>query len=193
MAEKIDYGLIFAENQQLETARLILRPLTLADADEMFAFAGDVEVARYVSYEPHADVNTTRSVIANYFMKESFGKFAITLKASGKMVGTIDLRVDENNQVAEIGYALHRNYWRQGITTEAAKVLIDFGFGKLNLLRIFAVYNEKNPNSGGVMKKLGMLQEGRIVDAKILKGEKITLIQWGITQAMWQINQKNEV
>lgn len=184
MEEKIDYTLIFAENQRIETERLILRPMTLADAEDMFEFASDEETTRFV-YPTYQSLSEMRAGIANYFMKEPLGKHAIELKENGKMIGTIDLRVNVVNEVGEIGYALSRNYWRQGITTEASEALLKIGFEQMKLIKIFAFHDERNPASGGVMKKLGMEQEGFVKNARRHKGIIINDVYWGITAEAW--------
>lgn len=94
MVEIKDYDLIFAENQEIETERLRLRPITLKDAEDMFLFASDEKVTRFI-YDTHTSLDYTRAAIASYFMKEPFGKYGIELKETSKIIGTIDLRVDK--------------------------------------------------------------------------------------------------
>ena len=112
-----------AEFRLIETRRLILRPFVLSDAEEMFAYSGNPENLKFV-FAPHLSLEETRFVIANNYMKNPLGKWAIELKAEHKLIGDIHfVKISEKNQSAEIGYVLNQNYWNQGLLTEALKVL----------------------------------------------------------------------
>lgn len=178
------YQLILAENQKLETERLILRPLTLADTEDMFEYASDEEGVKYV-FPKHLTKAETKESIASYFMAAPLGKFGIELKATGKLIGTIDLRVLEEKNTGEIGYTLSRHFWGQGYAPEAAEALLQLGFEKLQLMRIFAFHDEENPASGRVMEKIGMAIEGRVKNSRIAKGKIVTDILRGITKEEW--------
>ncbi|WP_342231125.1 GNAT family N-acetyltransferase, partial [Enterococcus faecalis] len=109
----MNYPLIFAENQRIETERLILRPVTLADAEDMYEYASDEETVRYV-FLKNQTIAETRQNIAKFFMGEPLGKYGIEVKETGKMIGTIDLRVNETNNIGELGYVLNRAFWGNG-------------------------------------------------------------------------------
>lgn len=185
MTNSCEQALIFAENQYLETERLLLRPVTLADTLEMFAYASDEEMAMYV-FPVHQSLQDTKESIANYFMAAPFGKYGLIVKATGQFIGTIDLRVNDTQANGELGYALSRNFWGQGYMPEAARELLRLGFEKLGLIRIGAVHDQDNPKSGRVMAKIGMKKEGTIPNARIVKGKIITDIVYGITIEAWQ-------
>ncbi|MGM9903547.1 hypothetical protein A5844_001044 [Enterococcus sp. 10A9_DIV0425] len=180
----INRQLIFAENLVIETDRLILRPLTMADVEDLFEYASDEETTRYV-FQRHETILDTKLSIANYFIASPLGKYGIEWKENGKMIGTIDLRLQDGDDTAEIGYVLNRNYWGQGIVPEAGYELLKLGFEKMKLVRIFAYYNAENSKSGRVMEKLGMKQEGVIPDAKRERGRVISIILKGITKKEW--------
>lgn len=191
MKELVNYNLIFAENQRIETERLILRPVTLADAEDFFEFAGDEETTRFV-YPTHQTVQDTRIIIANLPMKAPYGKNAIELKAEKKMIGTVDLRVDEEHEVGELGYVLSRYYWHQGYMTEACEALLQLGFEEMKLIRIFASHDERNSASGRVMKNIGMTQEGLVKNSRRAKGQMINSVYCGITFEDWQKRQRGK-
>ena len=71
------------EHSQMEGERIILRPVSLDDAEDMYEYTSDEETTRFL-YEPHKDLNETKNVIANYFVKEPIGKYAIVLKETTK-------------------------------------------------------------------------------------------------------------
>lgn len=119
--------LILAENQRIETPRLWLRPVTMADANDLFEYASDEETTEFV-FPRHQSLVDTKIAIAMYFLAAPLGKFAIEEKMSGNMIGTIDLRVDPLKEVAELGYTLNKAFWGQGIVPEAARMLLSLGF-----------------------------------------------------------------
>jgi RimJ/RimL family protein N-acetyltransferase len=91
--------------------------------------------------------------------------FAAALKETDSVIGVAILM---NNDVAsEIGWILHRDYWRQGYGTEMGRTLLDFGFGSLHLRRIVAHCDTENTGSYRVMEKIGMRREGRFIKGRI--------------------------
>ncbi|WP_086315191.1 ribosomal-protein-alanine N-acetyltransferase [Enterococcus sp. 7F3_DIV0205] len=181
----INRNLVFAQNQYLETDRLKLRPVTLSDANDMYEYASDKETVTHV-FPIHQSLKDTQDSISNYFMSAPFGKYGVELKETGKLIGTIDLRVEDQHNIAEIGYALNRNYWGKGYMPEAAGEILRFGFEELQLMRIFATHDVDNPKSGRVMEKIGMKVEGRIPNARMWKGKVVTDAMLGITLEEWQ-------
>lgn len=181
----INRNLIFAENQYLETERLTLRPVRLSDANDMHEYASDEERVAYV-FPIHQSFKDTKESIANYFMAAPLGKYGIELKATGKFIGAIDLRVVEQHNIAEIGYSLNKAFWGQGYVPEAANEVLRLGFEELKLMRIFATHDIDNPKSGRVMEKIGMKIEGNVPNARMWKGKVVTDIIRGITLEEWQ-------
>jgi len=172
----------------LQTERLILRPVQPDDAEAMFDYLRDEETVRFITVPP---VKTLKEVIENsiqsYFMLDPIGKWAIVYNK--KMVGTIDLRLNEAHQQAEIGYVLNKNYWGQGIMPEAAAALLAIGFDQLHLVRIFSEHDTRNPKSGRVMAKIGMHKEGVALKAQIIKGEAVDMVRYGITDEQYRTQQ----
>jgi len=113
---------------EMETERLRLRPVTLEDAPAMFEYASDEAVTRYIE-----------------------------LKENGKFIGTIDLLdLDLCLKKGSIGYVLNKDYWNQGLATEATKAVIALAFEQLGMNKLIAVHDKDNPASGRVMAKSGM-------------------------------------
>ncbi len=187
----IDRNLIFAQNQRMETERLILRPVALTDAKDMHEYAKDEETTRFI-FPTHQTMADTKKGIANYFIAAPLGKYGIELKENHKMIGTIDLRVKENEDNAELGYALNKSYWGNGYVPEACRALLTLGFEELGLVRIFAYHDIENPKSGRVMEKIGMKKEGVIPDARRTKGKIVSVVLRGITKKEWQEHQREK-
>lgn len=185
MEVQINEQLIFAEHLVLETPRLILRPITLQDAPDMYAYAKDDETTRYV-FPKHQSLEETRLTIARFFMSDPLGKYAVEYKENHQMIGTIDLRVNTDAGTGELGYTLNKAYWGKGIMPEAAEVLLELGFDKLKLVRIHAIHDLRNPKSGRVMEKIGMHQESVVCQSRKLRGEVVDIATYSISRNEWQ-------
>ncbi|KXT82501.1 GNAT family N-acetyltransferase [Streptococcus panodentis] len=145
-----------SQNRRLETERLLLRPVTLDDAESMFAYASDEENTRYV-FLTNQSLQETRNNIAAIYLASPLGRWGIELKGNGKFIGTIDLhKVDAELKKAAIGYVINKTYWNQGLATEANRAVIRLAFEKLGMNKLVAVHDRDNPASGRVMEKSGM-------------------------------------
>ena len=152
--------------RDIETKRLLLRRFTAEDAEPMYAnWASDPEVTRYLTWPPHANVEVTRAVLENWissYRQKNYYQWAIVLKDHGDdPIGSIGA-VDMNDDVAmaHIGYCLGRNWWHQGIMSEALGAVMDFFFDVVGANRIESRHDPNNPHSGMVMRKCGMIYEG---------------------------------
>ena len=174
-----EYSYLLSCHNHLDGKRILLRPVILSDAEDMFEYASDEGTVRFV-FEKHQDIAETRKNIAVHFMKEPLGKYGIVLKETEKMIGTIDLRLKEEKNSAEIGYTLNKAYWGNGYITEAGKIILDLGFETLGLERIFACHDSENPMSGKVMKRLGMTYEGTLRKNRIHKKRYIDDVHYSI-------------
>lgn len=84
--------------------------------------------------------------------------FGITLKESNEFIGEISLHLDNNNNLAQLGYWLGEPFWNKGIATEAAQAVLKFGFEKLNLNKIYATCHVENKASEKVLLNNGMIK-----------------------------------
>jgi RimJ/RimL family protein N-acetyltransferase len=144
----------------LQTERLVLRPYREADIPELLPLIGTREVAATTLRIAHP--YTERDARAFFALAEEPDKLwlAITLRGNGQQIGGIGLRIEMQQQHAELGYWLGVPYWGQGYATEAAREMLRYGFEDLGLHRIFASHFKHNPASGRILKKLGMKYEG---------------------------------
>ena len=148
----------------LQTERLILRSLTLEDAEDVQRLAGERDVASTLIRIPHPYEDGMaeewiRSCYDTFEKKEGL-HFAITLKTERNFIGVIGLEFEREHERAELGYWIGKPYWNLGYTTEAAKLVVAHGFQVLKLNRIYAYYFTRNPASGRVLEKIGMRYEG---------------------------------
>ena len=156
----------FGRLPTLLTERLILRPARMSDAQDIYDYSRDPEVARHVLWEAHRSIHQTRAYV-RYLLRQyrnaAPGSFVIVLRDTGKVVGTIGFMwAQTENRSAEVGYSLSREYWNRGLMSEALTAVLDFGFTRLNLNRIEAQHECDNPASGHVMKNAGMRLEGTL-------------------------------
>ncbi len=148
----------------LETQRLVLRPFQPSDAAAQQILINDKEIAantRSIDF-PYPE-GAALKWIEQHFKMWLDGKsaiFAICLKKDGQLVGAIGLEISPPDENAELGYWLGRKFWNQGIATEAAQAVVRFGFQTLSLHKIHAHHVTRNPASGRVLEKIGMVREG---------------------------------
>lgn len=168
----------------LETPRLRLRKLTMRDAQDIFAYSRDPQVAKYVLWDAQTSLADARAYLRYMLRKYRMGEpasWGIEWKASRQIIGTIGFMwIQRENAAAEVGYSLHRAYWNQGIMTEALQELIQYGFGTMNLNRIEAQHETQNPASGAVMRKCGMTKEGTLRQRLMNKGRFVDVDLYAI-------------
>ena len=152
------------ERPTLETARLVLRPFTSADAPDVQRLAGERDVASTTRNIPHPYANGMAEqwirTHQEQFEQGALINFAIVRRADNVLLGAIGLRLNPQDGNAELGYWIGKPYWTHGYCTEAAQAVVGYGFEILGLHRIHASYLTRNPASGRVMQKLGMTSEG---------------------------------
>jgi ribosomal-protein-alanine N-acetyltransferase len=149
---------------KLNTNRLFLRPLQLADAESMYlGWATDMDVVKYLSWKPHISVDETKRIISYWMSNYPDPKFyvwGIQLK-NGSLIGTISIHsVHDGFERGEVGYALMKRYWNQGYMTEALEALLAYAFGVVGFNRLEAHHSIYNPASGAVLIKTGFQHEG---------------------------------
>jgi len=151
------------EQPTLTSTRLVLRPFTPGDAEDVQRLAGAKEVADTTLNIPHPyDDGLAEAWIASHadaFRERERVTLAIT-DSSGTLVGAISLRLELGHERAELGYWIGVPYWGRGYATEAAGAMVGYGFKELGLNRIFAHHLARNPASGRVMEKAGFTHEG---------------------------------
>jgi RimJ/RimL family protein N-acetyltransferase len=150
----------------LDTARLILRPFTLADAPDVQCYVSDRDIAAMTLSIPHPYPDGgAEEWIGTHAAKYADGvraNFAIIERDSGALAGAIGLHLEPGHGRAELGYWIAKPYWGHGYATEAATAMIAFGFEVLGLNKIHAAVFIKNPASDRVIRKIGMTWEGRL-------------------------------
>ena len=169
----------------LNTERLLLRPFQFEDVDDVLAYASDPEVARYVPLpQPYTRDDAVefiaRQVLADWSTQPAF---AIVLEH--RVVGGIGLRIQESHGIAELGYALAKPHWGQGLMPEAARAVIAWGFGRYGLHKVYTFADTRNRRSWRVMEKLDMTREGVLRGHRKSRDEHIDDAYYGILRTEW--------
>ena len=160
--------------ERIETERLLLRPITMKDAPDIFAYASDPEVTKYVRFVTHKNIKDTHAFIRR--VQASYKKgitplWGMQLKTTGRMVGSLGfLQWPNPDQRAELGYVINRDYWGQGLVTEAASAVCRFAFKEMNVNRIEAGTIVGHIASQRVLEKCGFKLEGVLRQRELIKG-----------------------
>lgn len=174
----------------LETDRLILRQLTLADTDFVFHQFSDPQVCQYLMDEPPVATMEEAQGIINFFMNPEEKKrvrWGIVRKADQRLIGTCGFHNwHQAYYRAEIGYDLAPDCWGQGMMGEALRVVIDHGFRRMELNRLDAYIYVDNPRSIGLAEKLGFKREGLLRDYFCLDGVFYDHYLYGLLRRDWE-------
>ncbi|HEY1928334.1 MAG TPA: GNAT family protein [Caulobacteraceae bacterium] len=160
----------------IRTERMVLRDFRFDDLEAVHAYASDPEVVRYMPWGPNTEDDTRERMKFSETEAATCPRteynLAIELLAEQRVVGSIALHpVDLPNGTMMTGYCLRRDLWGRGLVFEAARALLDAGFGQLGLHRIFATCDVRNTGSWRVMEKLGMRREGLLRKDRLVRGE----------------------
>lgn len=165
---------IYSDIPVLETDRMVLRKIMPDDEDDVFNYCSDEEISMYTVWYSHKTIEDTRfflNMVFEQYKNQGISPWGIEDKASGVIIGTTGfISWDTKNSKAELGYALSRSFWNKGYMSEAVKKIIDFGFNKMNLVRIEARCHPNNVGSARVMEKTGMKFEGILRKHILAKG-----------------------
>ena len=175
----------------LETARLVLRGFSLADANRVQHLAGSRDVATTTINLPHP----YEDGVAEAWIQGHAGAWedrarltlAITTGRDG-VVGAISMQIVPDHRRGELGYWIGEPYWGQGFATEAAGAIVRYGFEMLGLHRIMARHLSRNPASGNVLRKIGMIHEGTQRGHVIKAGTPEDLECFAILEDEWRMS-----
>jgi RimJ/RimL family protein N-acetyltransferase len=175
----------------LETGRLRIRPYSQADIPELLPLIGSHEVAATTLRIAHPYTEQDARAFLELVKEPDKLWLAITLRADGRPIGGIGLRLERQHQHAELGYWLGVPYWGRGYATEAAREVLRYGFEDLGLHRIFASHFKHNPASGTILKKLGMRYEGCQREHLRKWDQFVDSELYGILRREWQISRED--
>lgn len=146
-------------NVVLKTERLVLRPWKEEDADDLYEYAKDKDVAESAGYPPHNSKERSLEIIKHFYKHQN--RFAI--EYNGKVIGSIGVKKYpehvfpefQDKKGADIGYDLSKAYWGRGIMPEAAKEVIRYLFEEVGLDFLISARFSENKQSQRVQEKCG--------------------------------------
>ncbi len=176
----------FLPFQNLESDRLLLRRITPEDVNEVYALRSNAETMKYI---PRPLVTTTEEALEHIKMIQ--GKienneginWAITLKGNTKLIGIIGhYRMRWEHFRSEIGYMLLPEYHGEGIITEAIKLMIDYGFNKMNMHSLEGIIDPSNTASARVLEKNGFVKEAHFIENEFFDGKFLDSVIYSLVK-----------
>lgn len=173
----------------LDADRVLLRPLAAGDVAVLFGFFSDRDVTRYWSRPPMTHLAQARRLLREirdgYKSGESL-QFGIERKADRALVGTCTLfHFHAGSRRAELGYALGRPYWGQGLMHEALQRLLAYAFDELRLHRLEADIDPRNEASARTLRRLGFVKEGALRERWIVADVVSDSEVYGLLRREW--------
>lgn len=164
----------------VETPRLLIRPYQFDDLPALHDIHRQAEVVRYVSWPAHASIDESHLLLDTRMAVPGLVKdgdklvLAVTGKQDGRLLGEVALILNDRALLqGEVGFILHPDHQGHGYAYEAARTMMEIGFGTAGLRRIIGRCDARNAASAGLMEKLGMRREAHFRQSEWIKGEWI--------------------
>lgn len=172
------------------TTKLSLRAPKDDDIDTQFTVGSDEDVMRYYGIVPYATREQSASEIEWFrtIDREKQGiRWVITMRDSDTYIGDIGyLKWEAKHRRAEIGYKLDRKHWNKGFMSEALVAVLRHGFTLMDLNRVEALVDPRNPSSIRVLEKRGFRYEGLLRDYEIEYGKPVDVIMLSLLRREWE-------
>jgi RimJ/RimL family protein N-acetyltransferase len=173
----------------LETERLVLRPYTGGDLENLHAVYSQPDVARWLYYEALTLEQSREKLarkIADCELTEEHGLSAAVQLRDGTYVGDAVLfDFSAEHKTIELGFSFDPRHQGKGYATEAARALLDWAFAQ-GLHRVIGRLEPRNTPSARVLEKLGMRLEGHLVENEWVKGEWQSELVYAILEREWR-------
>ena len=172
------------EISSLSTSRLTLRKMEINDAAILYKYWSDNSVTRHMNINSFTDIVQAEQMISFLNGLSDEGKlirWTIINRSDGLIVGSCGYNsFSIENLRGEIGYELGREFWGQGLMTEALTVIIKYGFSTIGLNRIQALVEKGNIASQKLLAKLGFQQDGLLREYEVSKGVPVDLFIYSL-------------
>lgn len=163
---------------------MLLRQITAADVNEIFALRSNVEVMKYVARPLCRNLDDAMALIDMIEKKLRTNEginWAITLKGNNILIGFIGhYRIKWEHFRSEIGYMISPNFQGKGIVTEAVKLVVDYGFNEMNMHSLEAVIDPKNTASSRVLEKNKFIKEAHHKENEFFDGRFLDSIIYSL-------------
>ncbi len=173
----------------IETERLLLREYTMEDFDALYEILSDPETMQHypAPYTPEKTANWITWNLENY-RNYGFGLWAVVLKETGEFIGDCGLSLQniDGQQLPEIGYHIHKKYWRRGFGSEAARAVRDWAFENTDYDTLYSYMKYTNIGSYSTALANGMRKVKEYPDPK-----NTISYACAITREEWQALKNN--
>ncbi|CAM3308316.1 GNAT family N-acetyltransferase [Kibdelosporangium persicum] len=173
------------------TERLVLRPFTETDLDDLHDIHRRPEVARYLLWDAHTR-EETQAALAKRIKQTSLTAegdnlaIAVELRASGTLIGDFNLEwLSAELGRAEIGFVMHPGHGGRGYATEAGREVLRLAFETFHFHRVVGLCNGENHSSQRLMERLGMRREAYFLQSEMLKGKRVDLAVYAMLAEEW--------
>lgn len=174
------------ERVELRTERLLLRPFEFGDVDHVLAYASEPEFGRYLPVPQPYTRDDAVEFVAKQVLAQWSTRPAFAMVLDGHVVGGLGLRVDRWHERAELGYALAKKHWGKGLTLEAGRAVVGWGFDRYSLTKVYSRADLRNCQSWRVMEKLGMIREGVLRSHDKPRDERVDDAYYGVLREEWE-------
>jgi [ribosomal protein S5]-alanine N-acetyltransferase len=172
----------------LEGERVVLRPVELADAPDMFVFVADPDVVHFLPWYPASQLRGVQSFLEQQRGRRRSGEslaFSVIWKETGKVIGSTDImQLQARDKHVELGYILAKEFWGKGVMTEAAALSRDYIFASLKRPTIVAFADHENIGSRRVLEKIGMREVG--TEWRTVKELNRLYVRYELTRENWE-------
>lgn len=181
----------FDEFPTLRTERLVLRKMTLDDAEFYLRNFSDPTVVELTGFEPPKDLESAREELKEYcidiFTSNAGIRWGITLRGSPELIGTCGFyKWVKRAYHAEIGYDLLAEHRDKGIMTEALAAMLDYLFGTVGMNRVYALIDPRNEASIGLVEGLGFKREGVLRESTYFRGRFLDDVVYSVLAREWK-------
>jgi RimJ/RimL family protein N-acetyltransferase len=173
--------------------RVILREFNPDDIDAVLAIYGDPTATRHLSFEPRTreQVEATITAVTKAARVEPRTEYSLAaaLASTGEVIGFARMAIDTQHagqNSGQIGFALRPDVWGQALGTQTVELLLTLGFEKLGLHRVWGARAPDNTVSDHLMRKLGMVIEGRVRHHLLVRGAWRDSVVHSILEHEWQ-------
>ncbi len=176
----------------IQTARLTLRPFTVSDFDDLYAYQSRPDVARYLHWDAR-DRAQARQALDRQCREASLDAegdwltFAVVLREGSRVIGEVGLKwLSREHRQGETGFVFNPGYHGRGLATEAAGAMLTLGFDTLGWHRIIGSCDARNQQSVRLMERLGMRQEAHFIGSEFVKGRWADELVYATLDHEWQ-------
>lgn len=174
---------------QLETKRLLLRPIEANDKHAILVYRSDAEANKYQGWIPKSldDVETFFGKLATEFnVPDTWFQLAVVKKTTNELIGDIGIHFIDEQQV-ELGYTIAKQHQGLGFATEAAKAIIKYLFCELKKHRITASVDPANVASFVVLEKLGFRKEAHFKESLLINDQWVDDVIYALLAKEWKM------